>query len=120
MRKQNVAARRHRAYERMTSKQMKRWSLRSREGATATYTDATFRTMAIYSPKAKMAGWFQTMKPRSGCVRWTPTMSNGPKFGRGKPPKLPVRLNAKPIKVAGELLDGLAPREAVPLCHLCE
>ena len=26
-------------------------------------------------------------------------MSNGPKFGRpGKPPKLPVRLNAKPTR----------------------
>lgn len=44
-------------------------------------------------------------------------MANGPKFGRpGKPPKLPVRLNAKPTRPhrvrRGELLDALRRKEA--------
>ena len=44
-------------------------------------------------------------------------MANGPKFGRpGKPPKLPVRLNAKPTRPhrvrKGELLAELRKKEA--------
>lgn len=52
-------------------------------------------------------------------------MANGPKFGRpGKPPKLPVRLNAKPTRPhkvrRGELLDDLRRREALQSPLFCQ
>ena len=47
-------------------------------------------------------------------------MSNGPKFGRpGKPPKLPVRLNAKPTR-PHKVRRGELQKKAVQQDYACE